>query len=737
MKAFLGASLATVLLTAIAAGQTGLNNGDFEQGMQGSMPPGWEGGSAGYTVGVSVESCNSGKRCAALRSDTSVQAHAFGVIKQSLEATPYRGETIRFRAAVRAGVSGTGNQAQLWLRVDRQNGSSGFLGNVDAHPITSGTWQFYEITGKIDGDAKSISLGLMLKGSGSAWLDDASLEIVDPPRPLSARGLDNLRALARLFGYVRYFHPSDASAAADWEQLAVGAVRTVESAQSASELASRLAAALGSAPPTMRIFPTGSAPPSLHFDPAPYLIEWRHHGVGLTEGGSLYYSERVTRPASGGPADIDLFRADLPGGVSWLVPRVLYTDRAGTFRLRLSAGKAPGSGDNRTIRLAAVVIAWNVLQHFYPYFDVVPTDWPQALTTALTSAATDKNAVEFLSTLRRMMAALHDGHGRVTMEGGTAVASPVGWDWVEGRLIITDVADAHGQAIERGDAVVAIDGKPVSEALREAEAGISSATPQWLLARALGTGLHYDQALGAIGEGPKSEPLTLELEPFRQPGARRKVTLERQVSHPVVEPRPEPIAEVKPGILYLDLTRISDDGWQAALPRMEAASGLILDMRGYPGRGLGVDFLRYLSEAPMKSAPMYVPLVTTPDHHDANFDGSAEWTLDPLKPHLKARKIFLTNGRAISFSETIMAIVEHYRLGEIVGGPTAGTNGNTNVFTVPGGYRITWTGMKVLKHDGSRHHGVGIAPTLPVSRTQAGVAAARDEVLERGLEMLK
>jgi C-terminal processing protease CtpA/Prc len=99
--------------------------------------------------------------------------------------------------------------------------------------------------------------------------------------------------------------------------------------------------------------------------------------------------------------------------------------------------------------------------------------------------------------------------------------------------------------------------------------------------------------------------------------------------------------------------------------------------------------------------------------------------------------VFLTNGRAISYSESIMAIVERYRLGEIVGGPTAGTNGNTNTFAVPGGYQITWTGMKVLKHDGSQHHGVGIAATVPVSRTRAGVAEGRDEVLERALRLLQ
>jgi hypothetical protein len=47
---------------------------------------------------------------------------------------------------------------------------------------------------------------------------------------------------------------------------------------------------------------------------------------------------------------------------------------------------------------------------------------------------------------------------------------------------------------------------------------------------------------------------------------------------------------------------------------------------------------------------------------------------------------------------------------------------------------IWWTGMKVLKQDGSRHHGVGILPTIPASRTLEGVAARRDEVLEAGIE---
>jgi C-terminal processing protease CtpA/Prc len=81
--------------------------------------------------------------------------------------------------------------------------------------------------------------------------------------------------------------------------------------------------------------------------------------------------------------------------------------------------------------------------------------------------------------------------------------------------------------------------------------------------------------------------------------------------------------------------------------------------------------------------------------------------------------------------------VEHYQLGEIVGGPTAGTNGNINPFKLPGGYTVMWTGMKVLKHDGSQHHGIGILPTVPASRTRNGVAEGKDEILLRGLVVVK
>jgi C-terminal processing protease CtpA/Prc len=110
--------------------------------------------------------------------------------------------------------------------------------------------------------------------------------------------------------------------------------------------------------------------------------------------------------------------------------------------------------------------------------------------------------------------------------------------------------------------------------------------------------------------------------------------------------------------------------------------------------------------------------------------------MDPIVPRFKGKIAFITDGRAISYAESIMGIVEYYKLGAIVGEPTAGTNGNINPFALPGGYTVIFTGMKVLKHDGSQHHGIGIQPTVVVHRTLAGVTAGRDEMLDRAVQIV-
>jgi C-terminal processing protease CtpA/Prc len=383
------------------------------------------------------------------------------------------------------------------------------------------------------------------------------------------------------------------------------------------------------------------------------------------------------------------------------------------------------TGDDRATRIADVALAWNVFRHFYPYFDVTGGDWTSELKPALEAAATDANAEAFSRSLRRMVADLHDGHGGVQgPEPSRAAALPVLWAWVEGQLVVTDAMP--GAVLRPGDIVLKIDGRASKDVLEDAERSISSATPQWARYRAV-----RDLRLG-----PDGSTVVLEVH-STSGGANTTVTLKRTASAAALkETRPEKIAQLKPGIFYVDIDRITDADYTAALPKLEKATGIVFDLRGYPN-GLSPAPLQNLTDKPLESARWNVPVITDPDWSrppEWNTDG--RWTLPPAAPRLKAKIAFVTDGRAISYAETWMGIVEAYKLGAIVGETTAGTNGNINPFTVPGGYTFYWTGMKVLKHDGSRHHGVGIAPTVPVSRTVRGIAEGRDEQLDRAVAVV-
>src|SRR5262249_51094909 len=124
------------------------------------------------------------------------------------------------------------------------------------------------------------------------------------------------------------------------------------------------------------------------------------------------------------------------------------------------------SGNDRATRFAAVALAWNVFHNFYPYFDVVGTDWPGELTKALTTAATDADERAFRTTLLRLVAALHDGHGYVVNPKVYAPthALPLAWVIAGDKLVITRVTgEAVDAGLKAGDVVLAIGGEPIEQ----------------------------------------------------------------------------------------------------------------------------------------------------------------------------------------------------------------------------------------------------------------------------------
>lgn len=177
------------------------------------------------------------------------------------------------------------------------------------------------------------------------------------------------------------------------------------------------------------------------------------------------------------------------------------------------------------------------------------------------------------------------------------------------------------------------------------------------------------------------------------------------------------------------------DVFRKRVQKLANARGVIFDMRSYP-RGKNFVMLQYLAKDTLHSAFWQIPQYIYPDQQNQVGYKVSRWTLPPMKPHFTGEIVFLTGSGAISYAESIMGIVAYYELGEIVGQPTAGANGNVNSFTLPGQYRLRFTGMRVIKHNRSQHHLIGIQPTIPVEKTIEGVRAGKDEFLQKAIEVI-
>ena len=598
-------------------------------------------------------------------------------LNQGIDASKLGGRTVTLTAWAKALPGDRISQARLWLQVVSPSGPA-FSDNMRDRPIRSPEWQEYSITGPIAADAQSIVFGAIISGRGRFLIDGFRLSTTDSsgkstPLLLLNGGLEESNADGTPKSWEIHSQDLDVRLRAD----------DVREGQHALEIASKVE--------------PFAAPIFMKLAPADGVIEKEIGRVIVCRIPlTLRSDENGTLPRSDSK-DLDRLRAALDA----LSPSSL-------------------TARDERVRQGDVIIGWNVFQHFYPYFDTIKIDWDRVLIQTLERAGSDRTEEEFLRTLNWMVARLQDGHGGVY---NNILLNKTGWppfqvEWVGSRAVIVSSRDA---SFRRGDIVLSLNGKDAADILREEEEYLSG-SPQWKRVRS--TSLFGSGAVG-IRSWMKIE----------RGGRIIEASFERSIKVPSADPPTRPaIDDLGRGVSYVDLRRASWQEINARIKELAAARGIVFDLRGYPN-GNHLILMHLLRAADTSSAWMKIPLVVLPDGKDWSFQ-EIGWNLPTASPHIGGKVVFLTDGRAISYAESFMGFVEHYKLGEIIGEPTAGANGNVNTFTLPGGFTVAWTGMKVVKHDGSQHHTIGILPTIPFHRTIAGVAAGKDECLDKALAII-
>jgi len=388
-------------------------------------------------------------------------------------------------------------------------------------------------------------------------------------------------------------------------------------------------------------------------------------------------------------------------------------------------------------RQLAVIRAWAVIHYFYPYLQLIG-DWDAILPEYLAKMEQADTGREYAATILEMMAHVADGHTSVYGHPELAklygeATLPIRLRWLEGAPVVTYVGDdaTRKAGLDVGDAILAVDGEPVAERVARLEPYVPASTRQDLLDRLCGQLL----LRGAAGS-------TAVLSVQAADGRNKTVRLLRDPK--ARAPRPPKTGDIvrilQGNIGYVDLTRLLPSDVESMFEKVTGTVGLVFDMRGYPN-GTAWSIARRINVRGAKIGAQFrrrAVSAISPEEADSGFYFSQPLPAADLeRPTYTQPIVMLIDDRAISQAEHSGLFFEAAAGVTFVGTATAGANGDVTTFSLPGGLSVMFTGHDVRHADGRQLQRVGLIPDVEVAPTRAGLAAGRDVVLERGVQVLE
>ncbi|MGK5084277.1 S41 family peptidase [Bdellovibrionota bacterium FG-1] len=413
----------------------------------------------------------------------------------------------------------------------------------------------------------------------------------------------------------------------------------------------------------------------------------------------------------------------------------------------------------------------------YAYWDEkkaeTHTDF-EALASELELAITTQtSATEYFLILRRWAAAFHDGHvnalGKADDSDLEIYTAPIRLETLapatDHEMVIISQAGNSGK-FNVGDQVLAINGKPISEALDEVERFTSGSTQR--MRRFFGARRLVD----VMGASEGAETLTLTIQVFDENGAKKpaNISVFRQV-----ELSPKPVgsssedgtddatgvhnfkALILPGGLgYLRIDAFS--GSQStflldqAMSRLQNTHGLLIDLRKNGGgdqsgnavlsRLATSTLTRYatserMSDFTLAQRSSYFFLPWTPGDEFAMWHEIHVSAAAPEDQYGEKPVIAITSPNCFSACDTFASALKVNQLATMVGEATGGGTGTPLVFELPySGQQFRYSVVRGVTPDGDPLEGVGTSPDFVIEPSAEERANGQDQQLITALAML-
>lgn len=652
----------------------------------------------------------------------------------------YAGKTIKLSGYLKVKDVSDGH-AGLFLRIDGETTVLAF--DIMYREALKGTkdWSAYSVKLPIPENAKTIYVGAGLWGQGQMWFDDLKVSIdgrelenakkkeKSPAEKdtvfnngsnisiseLTPSRIDGLLILAKVWGFLKYYHPAVATGNYNWDYELFRIMPKILDAGNDRErnlLLLNWTKNLGTFKPGKNTLPT---PDKVKQAPD---MEWITSSLLGNELTRLLLSVKDAKR----PKDYKNYYVGILDYVP--VPEFRHESAYPQFPY-------PDTG----FRLLSLFRYWNIVNYYFPYKYLIEESWSDVLKEYIPKYVEAPSELDYKKTVLSLISRIHDTHAymydsKFAVDRAIGIKKPaVEIDFIEDRAVVTGFLSEEIEkqsGLQKGDVIVSINDLPTDSLVKERLPYVSASNHPTKLRNLSTELLKSNDSLIHIGY-IRNDTITgqRELKTFTQNEINAYKKL--QPGDTALKILDNNIAYFRPE--YSRVAYLPD-----MMDRILKTNSLIIDLRAYPKESIIKKMGEYLFETPTD----FVKFSLINADRPGLFTFGETMKIGKENPdYYKGRIVILVNENTQSNAEFTAMGFRVAKDALVIGSQTAGADGNVvPVFNLPGELLTSFTGLGVYYPNGEETQRIGIVPDIEIKPTIKGIREGRDEVLEKALEII-
>lgn len=533
-----------------------------------------------------------------------------------------------------------------------------------------------------------------------------------PPFDLTQAKIEDLSALCKVWGFLKYYHPSVREGKYNWDNELLRILPNVIRCQTKDER-------------------------NL------VLLSW------IDELGKFKIDKRIS---------VDSSMVKLYPNLAWIDDSSNLGDRlkkqlnkvklakrdTSSYYVRLTKGVGnpiflhENSYPEKTypdngVRFLSLFRYWNIIEYYFPNRHLIGKNWDSVLYEFVPKFQASSNTLEYKMCALALISSINDTHadmyGDPDIESFKGIyAAPYKVTFIEDKPVITDYAfvdNKYDSTLRKGDIILKVDST-------EAMILVNQKLPYT-------SGSNYPAQLRKIASDFLRSRKSVLNVTYQRDSVIKSVTLsiptKKKVDENFRSRKDTCFQMLTSEIGYINPENIKADYIPSIMKKAFASKGLIIDLRHYPQESMIYGLGRYLypeavpferSSSGSVSTPGLFVLKTKPMMVGGN----------NKKLSYEGKVILLINEDTQSHGEFTAMAFKQYSQTTIIGSTTAGADGNISRFYLPGGISTLISGIGIYYPDGKETQRVGILPDIYIKPTIRGIMENRDELLEKALEII-